>query len=884
MSNCKLDECLRGKNGSYIRPLIWYAGESIESLVNEIHAVKSAGVDEFILENRGGDWFGTDFWWKLMQTALDTAESLNMRMWILDDSHVNTGSANDSLKKEENAKFRAVNLRVEAVDFAGPVMAGALLLPNRTAGEEIIRVSAYRRDENSGHCIGDAVDLTDRICDGLCAADFGEGIWRVYFVLTAASARQGLFADYITMVSKESCRHLIDEVHEKIYQHFAPYFGNVFAGFFSDEPAFGNCDGQYGYDSCDHRMGQLRRIYPWWDDFPEKIAAEADMSVEEVMLNLPALWDNVDEKSPVLRVAYMNVITKAWQENFSCQIGKWCEEHNVEYIGHNLEDRGAHMHTGWGCGHYFRSMAGQHMAGLDIVLNQHVPGIRSINHAANTSNKEYNSDFYNYTLPKLGPSLAHVMPHMKNRSNCEVFGAYGWTCGLVMMRAIFNLFMANGVNNFMPHAFSMNLPGNCRTDNDGIVPPGFCLSKLPPTFYMGGMNPQYRIFGKLMRYVQRICHLLSDGTHIADAAVYYNAEADWINGKFRNIDDVAMALARGGIDYDFIPSDIICGNCCVKDGRLHVNGETYKMLIVPESQIMPEKLLSAFRDLAEQGLKVIFTDELPQYCEYSNISIAEYNACFSAIPLAEIASEIKRMTDCAVELKEPCDALRFHALAKNDGSRCTLFFNDSIREIDVQIKIPSAGKCIIYDAWDNRVFAPQIQDGYMRLKLASQQLLTVIFNASFDGDITDFVYDLQMNELDIDYDIFIKNHDENEFKLLRSQSKAVNLLVEEKLTRCCAEFRYDGVFEADSDGFSFIEIPYSGDCAELWLNGEYCGAELGPSARFDIRGKINKGSNSISILTADNPSYFDREVKQGLLYGTKIPAMMHGIYGNIKIG
>ena len=540
MSNCKLDECLRGKNGSYIRPLIWYAGESIESLVNEIHAVKSAGIDEFILENRGGDWFGTDFWWKLMQTALDTAESLNMRMWILDDSHVNTGSANDSLKKEENAKFRAVNLRVEAVDFAGPVMAGALLLPNRTAGEEIIRVSAYRRDENSGHCIGEAVDLTDRIYDGLCAADFGEGIWRVYFVLTAAPARQGLFADYITMVSKESCRHLIDEVHEKIYQHFAPYFGNVFAGFFSDEPAFGNCDGQYGYDSCDHHMGQLRRIYPWWNDFPEKIAAEADMSVEEVMLNLPALWDNVDEKSPVLRVAYMNVITKAWQENFSCQIGKWCEDHNVEYIGHNLEDRGAHMHTGWGCGHYFRSMAGQHMAGLDIVLNQHVPGIRSINHAANTSNKEYNSDFYNYTLPKLGPSLAHVMPHMKNRSNCEVFGAYGWTCGLVMMRAIFNLFMANGVNNFMPHAFSMNLPGNCRTDNDGIVPPGFCLSKLPPTFYMGGMNPQYRIFGKLMRYVQRICHLLSDGTHIADAAVYYNAEADWINGKFRNIDDVAM--------------------------------------------------------------------------------------------------------------------------------------------------------------------------------------------------------------------------------------------------------------------------------------------------------------------------------------------------------
>ena len=49
-------------------------------------------------------------------------------------------------------------------------------------------------------------------------------------------------------------------------------------------------------------------------------------------------------------------------------------------------------------------------------------------------------------------------------------------------------------------------------------------------------------------------------------------------------------------------------------------------------------------------------------------------------------------------------------------------------------------------------------------------------------------------------------------------------------------------------------------------------------------GKVKKGLNKITIETLDNPSYFDRVVEQGLLYGTKIPALMHGIYGNIKIG
>ncbi|MDD5728634.1 MAG: hypothetical protein PHV59_08730 [Victivallales bacterium] len=425
MNSIKLQECLNNKQGSYILPFLWYAGEDEERVGRELEAVKAAGIDEVLVENRGGDWFCTDSWWKIFGFILEKAKSLDMRVWLFDDSHVCTGSANDSLSKKENAKYRPQNLRVEPVDVTGPLRAGALIVPEHTEKEKIVAVSAFQRDENTGHCIGDPIDLSGCITDALCLLDLPKGIWRVYFVMTTDPSRQGFFANYITMLSRESCRHLIDEVHEKIYARFSVYFGNIFAGFFSDEPAFGNCSGQYGHDSCDHRMGQLQRIYPWWDDMPQRLAEKTGLSVENTMRLLPALWDDIDNVNAALRIAYMDVITGLWRDNFSRQIGKWCEDHGVLYIGHNVEDRGAHIHTGWGCGHFFRSMSGQHMAGVDVVLNQIVPGITTVKHTSNSVPRQFDPAFYQYTMAKLAASLAHVTPHMRNRAVCEIFGAYG---------------------------------------------------------------------------------------------------------------------------------------------------------------------------------------------------------------------------------------------------------------------------------------------------------------------------------------------------------------------------------------------------------------------------------------------------------------------------
>ena len=108
---------------------------------------------------------------------------------------------------------------------------------------------------------------------------------------------------------------------------------------------------------------------------------------------------------------------------------------------------------------------------------------------------------------------------------------------------------------------------------------------------------------------------------------------------------------------------------------------------------------------------------------------------------------------------------------------------------------------------------------------------------------------------------------------------------EEKLYGGCAEFRYETVWERDGDDDAqWLRIPCAGDCAELWVNGQYCGLELGPDCRFFIGGKLHQGQNRIVILTADNPAYFDRNMKEGFVYGTKLPMPPHGFCGDIQIG
>ena len=71
----------------------------------------------------------------------------------------------------------------------------------------------------------------------------------------------------------------------------------------------------------------------------------------------------------------MNLVSRLYGECFAGQLGAWCTERGVDYIGHIIEDNDAHTRLGASVPHFFRAMDGQTMGGIDVVLGQVRPGL-----------------------------------------------------------------------------------------------------------------------------------------------------------------------------------------------------------------------------------------------------------------------------------------------------------------------------------------------------------------------------------------------------------------------------------------------------------------------------------------------------------------------------
>ena len=265
----------------------------------------------------------------------------------------------------------------------------------------------------------------------------------------------------------------------------------------------------------------------------------------------------------------MNAITDEYSHNFTQQLSKWCHEHNVFYTGHIIEDMGCHFGTGCSSGHFFKSMRGADYASVDTVFNQIKPYYQNNDHLSLIERGYSDNKFFSYTLCKLASSCAVQSESAKGRALCEIFGAYGWGESISDMLYLANHAAISGINNFIPHAFSMNL-----YDTD-----------CPPYFNGEGLNTSYEGYKKLFKYLS----YLGKFSHksYARVAVYYNADSAWSNSILYSIDDVAMQLMQHQIEFDFIDFDNI-KRATVNNRVLKINSCEYDLLIIPNGNLSEE--------------------------------------------------------------------------------------------------------------------------------------------------------------------------------------------------------------------------------------------------------------------------------------------------------
>ncbi len=848
MKNRRIAQLLSGEGENYILPFMWQHGEDEQTLREYVRVIRQSGCRAVCLEARPHPDFAGDGWWHDLDIILEEAQKLDMKVWILDDAHFPTGFAAGSVKQAPD-ELRKQYLCYARADVCGPsgeielnvgemihpfIMpaAGPFAQPDKKHFDDdtLLHVVAWRAEPYDK--MSDPIDLTGLVENGKLYWQVPDGYWKIYVLYTT---HNGIGRDdYINMLDEKSCALQIEHVYQPHFAHYGHLFGSVIAGFFSDEPAIGNT---VGFD-FDESIGRKEMPLPWSRHLPEMMRQRLG---ENWMNLLPLLWHPAadEQLSAQVRVGYMDTVTRLVERCFSGQLGNWCAEHGVMYIGHLVEDNDVHARLGCSLGHYFRGLSGQHMAGIDNIGNQVLIGggdSRRIPRFGGTGDGE----FYHYELGKLGSSHAHIDPKKQGRALCENFGAYGWQTGVKTMKYLADHFLVRGINYYTPHAFS---------------PKAFPDPDCPPHFYAHGENPQFGAFGCLIGYMNRVCHLINGGISLPDVAVLYHAENEWA-GDYQSDKAVCRELMEHQIDFDIIPADLLGNlsdwNSCLKDGQLWLNGRPVQALVIPYAQFIPRAAADFIRQAQQCGFPVFCTEKAPEgVSDLDAGQQADYAHLLQNIPVVPTHQLTARLNGTIRrDISVSPDFRRLTVYHYRSGGDILLLLNeDPGKTFTGEVTICADGTPVQYDALDNclRPVTSRVEDGKTVLSLSLAPLEMAII--SFDGETSDSMKEIPAPKQQTVIQAFTVSRCAS--KAYPQFTDPVQIENPVNMGRMYPDFsgyyRYEADVSVPGCRQAILTIEDAGETVELFVNGVSAGIRFAQPYRFDISALLHPGENRITL-------------------------------------
>ncbi len=817
----------------HIMPFLWVHGEDEATYRKMVGVIYEANLRAFCVEARPHDGFCQEPWWRDMDIILDEAEKRGMKVWILDDKHFPTGFAAGEVSKAPlelrrqgllhkvypvKGKIKLDLGRKSHPPFSRDPFYHVTNIINKNLTDDCrfdddrwYSVTAIRTDKTV-----QPVDLCAQVKNGILEWKAPEGKWQVH--LCYLSRNIGTHRGYINMMDAESCRIQIDAVYEPHYAHYKEKFGKVIAGFFSDEPELGN-----------NRMYLMNNPLGTEQDLPWSRELEAALKARlgnEMPSLLPLLWcDGGDVRlTAKVRYHFMDCVSRLVEQDFSKQIGQWCREHGVDYIGHVVEDNNQHARTGTSLGHYFRGLKWQTMAGIDDIGGQVEPGCED-RRKKNVFGYFDDGEFYHYALGKLGSSMGALNPRVQGRTMCEVFGNYGWKEGVRLGKYLLDHFMVRGVNYFVPHAFTCS-----------PYPEKDC----PPHFYAQGNNPQYRHFGALMGYADRVTTMISGGKAVAPAAILYHGEAEWC-GKAMLIQKPARILLDNQIDFHIVPADVFAEQDFYHTeltDALTVNGCRHEVLIVPYAQFITRETAEAVETLTKNGGKVLFIDALPDALCTGEALPEAVRHC-KVIPLDRLAEELGELR--TILLTPASDRVRvMHYIGEQEFY---YLFNEGEKTYEGTVTLP-AGEYHLYDAWHDRREALKVENGKVKLCMAPSQSVLIVRGAAPQA-----VYQPAPRGERIPLTKFTQSVcravDYPNFKNARVIEKLESYTLTDK--KFSGFIRYETTFTCPAKALEITEA-YEG--VEVFVNGQSAGIQVTAPFVYDLRELVKPGENRLVIEVA----------------------------------
>lgn len=810
------------KMNNYLYPFFWQHGETEDVIKTYMDKIHESGMQGVCVEARPHPEFVGDGWWHDMDIILAKAKEHDMKVWILDDSHFPTGYANGRIEKDF-PQYRKLYLYQRRFDITGPMQGGRInagILMGRPwskpgLGDKKIlgvylakRTSEYTEagDFYDAVCADSIRELPDAFANDVITLDVPAGSYSVFVVFTTYEGGEDATKNYLNPLVAEATQVLIDEVYEPHYAHYKDEFGKTITAFFSDEPRFGNTKGPNATIGTD-------MVLPWREGL------EAELPFAQKYL--PLLWANAGGPEHEIRFQYMDLVTRLYSENFSGVLARWCNERGVYYLGHNIEDEGAHTRLGYGPGHYFRAQKMQDYAGVDIIGTQIVPGMPYHHDAFSTGGN--NGEFYHYALGKLAGSAAHLDPKKKGRAMCEAFGAYGWNEGLKLMKWLADHLISRGINTFVPHAFD---------------PKAFPDWDCAPHFYAHGHNPQFRYFPEFTNYVNRLLTLFNDGRSAAKVGVLYNAKLEWC-GKTMQIEKILRVLTEHQIDSDIISEDYL-DEAEIVDGRFVINGQTFELLFVPEAEHIPSDLKAALDKLQASGVRVIHVNRDLALCDIAtacdDLIEAHIDDCFKRLVYYHY---IKSDMDVLFLFNESITEDLHTGLTLTGIDRKHLYYYDAFKDSYKKIDSAQAKIALDLSIYESKVIIATDEELDVQ-DIACVSKSAVSEKAASDEPAAKWNGPWEVSYADaLSYPAFTKLWEADAPIMINSIEG-----MEDK-TGTAVYSAVLHVSEASSGMILDLGTVY--ETAEVFVNGTSAGVQIAPPYRIDVSSLLQPGDNDIRI-------------------------------------
>ncbi len=547
----------------------WNTELKADVLEEQIHIFKKMGMGGFHIHPRTGlktKYLSQEFM-DLVQLSIQTAESLDLLVWLYDEDRWPSGFAGGLVTQEK--QFRAHHLLFTQTPYNGTVAPPSLISnANARRFENGILLARYQIQLEHGRLV-----QYKKLGEHEPLPKTGV-IWYAYLEVSEPSPWWNN-QTYVDTLNPAATARFIEITHERYKAVVGNHFGKTIPAIFTDEP-------QFTHKVLPRRADDSNDLFlPWTPDFARSYA---QVHNHDLLETLPEIfWERADKAASVHRYRYHDHLAECFASAYADTLGHWCETNGLMLTGHMMEEPTLESQTA-ALGEAMRSYRAFHLPGIDMLC-----------------------DWREYTTAKQAQSAARQFGRPGVLS--ELYGVTNWDFDFRGHKAQGDWQAALGVTVRVHHLTWVSMAGEAKRDYPASI---------------GYQSPWYLEYPLIEDHFARVNTAMTRGQPLVRVGVIHPIESFWLcygsleqtsveredrEVQFQNLTEW---LLFGLIDFDFIAESLLPELCTnANTNPLEVGAARYDVIVVPNLRTIRQSTVERLEAFQQAGGTVIFLGEPP---------------------------------------------------------------------------------------------------------------------------------------------------------------------------------------------------------------------------------------------------------------------------------